>query len=268
MLKFINQREEQLFAFNIWSIESAKSVIDGCAKYGNNAFLQTSMKAYEKIDKKELREFVSSYATKRGIGACLHLDHCKDVTVIEDAIEYGWDSVMIDASDKSLEQNIAITNQVTEYAHARDVMVEAEVGQISGKNGLAEYQEVCEFINHTSVDLLAIAIGTAHGLYHGTPQLSYNLLEKVIEYKQIPLVIHGGTGLDDDTLVRLLSYNQVKKINISTDVKLAYRKAIVKAYDNGLFEKDGFDPLVIIDVIQSEICSMVESKQKLLKRGK
>lgn len=267
MNKYLNQSSKQYFAFNIWSIESAKAVIDGCANYGNDALLQTSMKAYGKLDKKELRQFVTSYSVKRGIKGYLHLDHCKEMSAIKEAIDFGWDSVMIDASDRPLYQNIEQTNHVVDYAHERGVLVESEIGQINGETGVASYEDVCLFAEQTDVDLLAVAIGTAHGLYHGTPILDFDLLERVIGSVQTPLVIHGGTGLEDDVFLKLLRYEQVKKINISTDVKMSYREAIRKAMEDELFQIEGFDPLKVVEYIQTEIRTMVEYKQELLKRG-
>ena len=259
---------DKYFAFNIWSIETAKAVIDGCAKFGNNALLQTSMKAYEQLDKQELRDFVNKYALSKGVKVFLHLDHCKDIKKIEEAINYGWDSVMIDGSDKEIEENIELTRQVIEIARPKKIYVEAEIGQITGSKGVASFVDVQKFLANVTPDLLAVAIGTAHGLYKGTPVLDYDLLKKVIEYTDIPLVIHGGTGLSDEEFLKLLSYEQVKKINISTDVKMAYREAILKAYENGDFEQNGFDPLAVSRSIHDNIQRMVEHKQHLLNGGR
>lgn len=258
---------DKYFAFNIWSIETAKAVIDGCAKFGKNALLQTSMKAYEQLDKKELRDFVNSYALSKKIKVFLHLDHCRDIKKIEEAINYGWDSVMIDGSDKKIEENIELTKQVIEIARPKKIYVEAEIGQITGSKGVASFDDIQKFLENVTPDLLAVAIGTAHGLYKGVPILDYGLLEKVIDYTEIPLVIHGGTGLSDEEFIKLLSYEQIKKINISTDVKMAYREAILDTYKNGNLEKAGFDPLVITKCIHDNIQKMVEHKQHLLSEG-
>jgi len=258
---------DKYFAFNIWSIESAKAVLDGCAKYRRNALLQTSMKAYEQIDKKELRSFVNDYASSKGIKGYLHLDHCKDIDKIEEAVDYGWDSVMIDGSNLGIEQNIEITQKAIWAVKHRDVLIEAEIGQITGTNGVASFEDISFFLENVTPDLLAVAIGTAHGLYKGTPVLNYELLKKVIEITDIPIVIHGGTGLSDSEFLKLLSYEQVKKINISTDVKLAYRDAMVESYENQLFHREGFDPIEITRQVHQKIMDMVEHKQRLLLGG-
>lgn len=179
---------------------------------------------------------------------------------------------MVDASEQLLLENIKWTNQVCGIAKEHGVLVEAEVGQIAGveeeikvqEAGIACIEDVKQFLEGTEVDMLAVAIGTAHGLYKGTPSLHYDLLSQVAELADIPLVIHGGTGLEEGELRRLLSYKNVKKINISTDVKLAYRQGICKSLKNGELETAGFDPLKVTEAIRHSICKMAKEKLMLL----
>ena len=274
MQRYIHLNSAQYFAFNIWSIESTKAVIDGASIFNRDIILQTSMKAYELLDKEELRAFVSSYSDKYNIRAYLHLDHCKRMDFIQEAIRCGWDSVMIDASDQSLEENIRLTNMVCKIAGDNNVLVEAEVGQIAGQEdelsvteaGIAKIEDVKTFLENTKVDMLAVAVGTAHGLYKGTPKLHYDLIDQVAELTDIPLVIHGGTGLTEEMFLRLLSYKNVKKINISTDVKLAYRKGIEKSIQRGYMEEESFDPLKVSQEIHNAIQDMTVNKLKLLEK--
>lgn len=269
---YIHQKSEQYFAFNIWNIESAKAVIDAAAQMKKNLILQTSTKAFQQMDKEEMRFFVTNYAKAKGIWVYLHLDHCKKIELIKEAVHYQWDSVMIDASEQPLVENIRITNEVCGLVKEHGIPVEAEIGQISGveedvkvmEAGVARFQDVQTFIDRTNVDMLAVAIGTAHGLYRGTPKLHYDLLERVMQISDVPLVIHGGTGLTDDMFRRLLSYKNVKKINISTDVKLAYRGGIYESIQNGYLEQNGFDPLKVTYTIHESICRMAKEKLMLL----
>lgn len=272
MQRYIYKNSLQYFAFNIWSIESAKAVIDAASVLNRDVILQTSMKAYELLDKEELRAFVSSYAKKNNIHAYLHLDHCKRMDFIEEAIECGWDSVMIDASDQSLEENIRLTNEVCKTARSSDVLMEAEVGQIAGQEdemsvteaGIAKIEDVKSFIENANVDMLAVAVGTAHGLYKGTPKIHYDLIDQVIELTDIPLVIHGGTGLSEETFLHLLTYKNIKKINISTDVKLAYRQGIQESMERGYLKEERFDPVRVSHKIYDAIQDMAAKKIKLL----
>lgn len=276
MTAYINPYSEQYFAFNIWNIESAKAVIDAAVQAKRNLILQTSTKAFQQIDKEEMRFFVTNYARRNGICAYLHLDHCKKIALIKEAIDYGWDSVMIDASEQSLLENIKRTNEVCGIAKEHGVLVEAEVGQIAGveeeikvqEAGIARIEDVKQFLEGTEVNMLAVAIGTAHGLYKGTPSLHYDLLGQVAGLADIPLVIHGGTGLGEDKLRRLLTHKNVKKINISTDVKLAYRQGICESLEKGELEPAGFDPLKVTEAIRRSICKMAKEKLRLLCENK
>lgn len=272
MKAYINPDSPHFFAFNIWDIASAKSIMDAAQIKQKPIILQTSMKAFSLMDLEAMRFFVTTYAKKKAIPVYLHLDHCKKIEMIQEAITAGWDSVMIDASDKLLDENIELTSYVTELAHGKNVLVESEVGQVSGVEdditvsgaGVARVEDIQSFLKNTNVDMLAVAIGTAHGQYTGIPSLHYDLLQQTGEMTKVPLVIHGGTGLSDDILRRLFSYHNVKKINISTDVKQAYRLGIENCYKEQEIKEKGFDPLKVTGRIHDSICKMAMEKLSLL----
>ncbi len=275
MNRYIHSDSKQYFAFNIWSIETAKAVMDAASKLHQDVILQTSMKAFESLEKEELRAFVTSYSQKKNIRAYLHLDHCRQVEVIQKAVELGWDSVMIDASDKPLEENIHLTNEVCGAVRGKGILVEAEIGQIVGTEeelssreaGIARMEDVEAFLQSTTVDMLAVAIGTSHGLYRGMPNLHYDLIEKTGTFSDIPLVIHGGTGLTEEMFSKLLSFPNIKKMNISTAVKLAYRRGIEESIRNGYLEEERFDPLKVAAAIHESIEHMAVGRLALLKNG-
>lgn len=274
MNKYINSNSQQYFAFNIWSIDSAKAVMDAASQAGCDIILQTSMKAFEQLDKEELRIFVSGYEQKKKIKAYLHLDHCGNVDYVREAVECGWDSVMIDASNLPLRENIRITNEVMDIVKMKGILVEAEVGQICGQEdeissietGIARIEDIEEFVKNTDIDMLAASVGTVHGLYKGVPDIHYDMIDQVAGITDIPFVVHGGTGLTDEVLSKLLSYRNIKKINISTDVKLAYRRGIEESIHEGAMEPCGFDPLKVDRFIHDSIQNMVVSKLRLLRK--
>ena len=262
--RYLSPDSGQFFAFNVWDIASALAVIDAASNKGRAIILQTSMKAFSRLQKNEFRTFITQYAARTGTRVYLHLDHCRKQELFEEAIEAGWDSVMIDVSDRPLEENIRKTNEICELAHARNVLVESEIGHVgtAGEDKaalqelLAKREDIEYFIKHTDADSLAIAIGTAHGLYHGVPHLHYELLEETGAISDIPLVIHGGTGLSDDTFRKLLAHRNVKKINISTAVKQAYLSGILKTQEEGRCAAAGFDPLAVTGSIHESIQMM------------
>ncbi len=258
-------------AFNIWDLNSAKAVMDGAAKEDQNVILQTSAGIYKKISCFPLREFITQYAARLGIQAWLHLDHCRDIDMIRDAIDRGWDSVMYDGSELPLSENVCITNQVAEWAHAKGVAVEAEIGRIGGveedisgcDKTVASHEDIDSFLNEANMDFIAVAFGNAHGAYKAPPTLHYDLVEYTVGRTSCPFVVHGASGFDDNTLRRLLSIPNVKKINISTDVKQAYRSGIMKAWQDGKMESESFQAITIEEHIYDAIVALVQAKLKV-----
>lgn len=177
----------------------------------------------------------------------IHWDHGATYEQTLQAIQYGFTSVMIDGSLKPFEENIAITRKVTDSAHALGISVEGELGTIGGNDSYAEAgaaeiiytdpDDAVTFVEQTGVDSLAVAIGTFHGLYpaHLKPELKLDLLKEIKSRVQIPLVLHGGSGNPDDE-IREAARIGINKINISTDIKVAYH--------NKMREVLGSDPKV------------------------
>ncbi|MDF2565864.1 MAG: gatY [Massilibacillus sp.] len=271
-MKYMAENAGQFFAFNVWDINSAKAIIDAATELKRAVILQTSARVFSALDKNEFRIYINSYAKRRGIGVYLHLDHCRNLEIIDEAIQSGWDSVMIDASHLPIYDNIAMTNTVSKMAKKHKVLVEAEIGQIKGTEEdlsvenevIANIEEVEKFLQETQVDMLAVAIGTAHGVYKGIPQIHYDMIAKVGNLTDIAFVVHGGTGLADDVLLKMFSYKNVKKINISTEVKQAYRSAILECEEKGFLQRGGFEAVKIEKTIHDYIMQMARQKMRLL----
>ena len=163
-------------------------------------------------------------AAKRAkVKVCVHLDHGEDADYCKRAIELGFNSVMIDFSALSYEENLLGTREMTDYAHARNVLVEAELGKMPSREGGGEEAEnkealytdpekVPEFVEKTGVDALAIAFGTAHGIYKTKPVLSVDIVKKVSEKTGVPLVMHGGSGISHEDYRRVIDAG-IGKIN-------------------------------------------------------
>lgn len=156
----------------------------------------------------------------------LHLDHGENVDFIFKAIDLGFSSVMIDASQLPFDENVAISKKVADYAHKFGVTVEAELGHVGANENFENHDEtdsvyteakdVLDFVNQTGVDSLAISIGTAHGNYKGTPKINFERLQEIHDLTNVPLVLHGGSSSGDDNLNRCAT-NGISKINIFTD---------------------------------------------------
>lgn len=166
------------------------------------------------------------------IDVCLHLDHGSSFESCKKAIDSGFTSVMIDASKYPIEENIRITKEVVDYAHDRNISVEAEVGHIGGnEDGISSevYHatlEECIELSKTGIDSIAPALGSVHGLYKGEPNLNFERMALINNTLSIPLVLHGGTGIPDTDIKKAIECG-ISKININTELQIAWHNAVV-----------------------------------------
>ena len=261
--------DAQHFAFNIWDFESAKAVIDAASLLHQDVILQTSTGIFKVIPAKAFAEFVHAYAKHLGIHAWLNIDHCKEKETLFSAVDNGWDMIMADGSSLPIDQNIEFAKEIVTYAHAHNVFVEAEVGQVKGieddvivqQDTIADRNDVQKFLSSVDIDFIAVAFGNAHGEYKAEPKLHYDLVEYTTTITKKPFVVHGGSGLSDEVLSRLIAIPGVKKLNISTDLKLAYKRGIEKA------ARDWRQPIDASLMIHDEIMRVAVSKMKLLPGG-
>jgi ketose-bisphosphate aldolase len=167
----------------------------------------------------------------------LHLDHAANFEIIKQAIDYGFTSVMYDGSMLSFDENVMNTKKIVDYAHARGVDVEAELGHVAGKEldgieasetMLTEPDEVLDFVNKTKVDALAVSIGTAHGVYTAEPKLNITRLQAINQISPVPLVLHGGSGTPVDQVQEAI-INGITKVNLYADLRIALLKGVTQA---------------------------------------
>lgn len=209
--------------FNIENLEMLKACISAAKQEKKPIIIQASEKTIHYIGMQLLYEMVKTISTVEGVTVALHLDHGKNLDVIRKACEAGFSSVMIDASDKDFVENIELTQRCVEMAQEYGVSVEAELGHVGGKKNdvqsiYTETEKAIEFIKKTEVDFLAIAIGTRHGIYHGTPALDFKRLAEIRKNTNIPLVLHGASGLADECLRKCI-LEGITKINFATELR-------------------------------------------------
>ncbi len=200
------------------------------------------------------------------IPVILHLDHGSSVESCIKAIDSGFSSIMIDASSYDIDQNIAITREVVAYAHPKGITVEGELGHIGGhedgrdKNIIyVDINEAIRYVNETNVDTLAPAIGSKHGMYGGEPQLNIELLKELKTKINIPLVLHGGSGISDEQLKEVI-VNGISKININTELQVAWAKQVRTFL---LQDKEVYDPRKIIESGKQAIVDVITNKVKI-----
>lgn len=211
---------------NFIDLDSARAHVSTAEKLNLPLFLSFA-ESHKDILSLEEAAMIGNYLAKKSTApVVLHLDHGENKDFIFKAIDLGFSSVMIDASQLPFEENVAISKEVAEYAHKFGVTVEAELGHVGANDNFENHEEtdsvytevddVLSFVEQTQVDSLAISIGTAHGNYKGTPKINFERLEEIHKIADIPLVLHGGSSSGDDNLNRCAK-NGISKINIFTD---------------------------------------------------
>ncbi|MBF4317070.1 ketose-bisphosphate aldolase, partial [Vibrio anguillarum] len=174
-------------------------------------------------------------AHKHSIPLVLHLDHHEDLQDIRTKVDHGIRSVMIDGSHHAFDQNIEIVRSVVQYCNRFDASVEAELGRLGGQEDdlivdsanalMTDPASAAEFVRRTGIDSLAVAIGTAHGLYKAEPKLDFDRLDKIRSVVDIPLVLHGASGVPDEMVRRCIDLG-VCKVNVATELKIAFSNAV------------------------------------------
>ena len=250
--------------FNVNNLEWTRFILEECNRLNSPVILGVSKSAAEYIGGYKLVVDIIKDLVKYlniTIPVAIHLDHGSLEDCIE-AIECGFTSVMIDASRYDLNQNIEITNKVVEYAKDKNVTVEAEIGQVRTNNEDIYYtdlKEAIKFVNNTNIDSLAPAVGSVHGLYDGEEKLNFELIKDISKNVNIPLVLHGGTGISDKKIKEAINCG-ICKLNINTELQVAWSNA-VRLYLN---ENNNYDPRKIIKSGEQALKQVVANKIEII----
>ncbi len=279
-------------AFNVNNMEIIQGIVDAVKEENAPVILQVSAGARKYARPAYLTKLVEAAVIDTGLDICLHLDHGEDFEICKKCVDDGFTSVMVDGSKHPFEENIALTKQVVEYAHAHGVVVEAELGKLAGVEDNIKVdarsatftvpEEAAEFVQRTGVDSLAIAIGTSHGAYKfkGEPYLDFERLKTIHNLiPDIPLVLHGAStvlpefvnkcnqyggnipgaqGVPED-MIRESTKWGICKVNIDTDLRLAMTAEIRKFLIENPAE---FDPRKYLSPARAAIKGMVQHKIK------
>jgi fructose-bisphosphate aldolase, class II len=275
-------------AFNINDMEIIQGVVNGAKAQNSPVILQVSSGALKYAGAKYLKHMVDAAIEDTGIDIALHLDHGSSLEACKEAIAAGFTSVMFDGSHYDYEENVRLTKEVVEYAHAKGVVVEAELGQLAGvedevsveKSVYTDPTQAVDFVERTGIDSLAIAIGTSHGAFKftGEAKLRFDILEDIQNrLPGYPIVLHGASAVNQDyvamcnefggsisgakgvpvDMLRKASSMAVCKINIDTDLRLAMTGSIRKVLAQNPKE---IDPRKYMGAARSAIQGLVEDK--------
>lgn len=220
-------------AFNVENMEMIQAVVAAAEELQSPVILQTTPTTIKYGSLEYYYANARTAAEKASVPIAIHLDHGNSFELAMQAFRAGYTSIMIDGSYEVFDKNIAVTKAVAEACHSSGIPVEAELGKVGGKEddldgGGARYtdpQEAKLFVEKTGVDFLAVAIGTAHGIYKGVPKLDLERLSEIRKMVTIPLVLHGTSGVPDDT-VRECVRRGICKVNYATDLRIAFSKGV------------------------------------------
>ena len=229
-------------AFNIDTMEITQAILETVEEENCPAIIAVGQAAIKDGKLESLAATVRTLAKDMKTPVVLHLDHGQSVEQVVKALCAGFTSVMIDGSKLSFEDNIAVTQEVVRIANAAGASVEAELGAILGsednishddsKPFLVRVQDVIDFTAAVKVDALAVGIGNAHGLYKGRPNLDFQRLQEVRDVTDVPLVLHGGSGIPDDMIQTAIEIG-IRKINVATEIRMAYVEGLLSGSANG-----------------------------------
>lgn len=222
-------------AFNIHNLETIQVVVETAAALKSPIILAATPGTMKYAGRNYIQAIAETAAAAHDIPIALHLDHHETIEDINDSIKLGVKSVMIDGSHHTYEENIALTKEVVALAHANGATVEAELGKLVGQEDDliveakdAEYTDpdtAVDFVAKTGIDSLAVAIGTGHGVYETKPDLDFDRLEKIKNMVDIPIVLHGASGISKEEVQKCISMG-CAKVNISTELKIPFSSAL------------------------------------------
>lgn len=227
----LNQQSKALLAVNFYNFETLSAVLKAASAQETPIILQSTKSTINYLGLEVTAKLARAAISQYDVEAWLHLDHAQDIDLIKQALDAGYDSVMIDASEKPIDKNRELSHKVVKMAEPYGANVEAELGYIAklgqSKEEVAFTQpdEAKSFVEDTGVNALAIAIGSAHGFYDKEPNLDIDLLDKIREATPAALVLHGGSGIPD-TQIQEAIRKGIRKINLATEVKNGFMNTL------------------------------------------
>ncbi|MEM1483615.1 class II fructose-bisphosphate aldolase [Oscillospiraceae bacterium PP1C4] len=253
LLKQARKENRCVPAFNVYNLETIQAAFAASARAEKPVIIAFGESNLKNTSLSVVAAIVKTMACEHPYPVVLHLDHCKSIDTIKAAIEVGFTSVMYDGSQLSLKANIANTIAVAKYAHARNVSVEGELGCMNPEDGsedpscsktsaFTDVHQAQRYVWETGVDSLAVAVGNAHGLYKGVPNLDMMRLQEIYSYVNIPIVLHGCSGISKNQLREAVSI-AVAKINVNTEISLAGSNQVFKLLQGA--ENVRFDKLML-----------------------
>ncbi|UEL49149.1 class II fructose-1,6-bisphosphate aldolase [Terrisporobacter hibernicus] len=267
ILKKAQEGKYAVGAFNVENMEMVMAVISAAEEMNSPVIMQTTPSTVKYAGLDYFLANVKVAASRAKVPVVMHLDHGSSFELASEAFRAGYTSIMIDGSHSSFEDNIKISKAVVDMCKSSGIAVEAELGKVGGKEddldggdgGFTDPKEAKLFVEKTGVDSLAVAIGTAHGLYKGEPKLDLDRLSQIKEVVSIPLVLHGGSGIPDLKVQESIKRG-ICKVNYATELRIAFTKGVTKYLEEN---KDTIDPKKYNKSGMEEVKQFVKEKIKV-----
>ncbi|GIP38000.1 fructose-bisphosphate aldolase [Paenibacillus sp. J31TS4] len=247
MLRTARENGFCIGAFNVHTLEMLQAVVEAAEETQSPLIIQSTVGTVKHLGADYIAAAATVAANRSNVPIALHLDHCTDFDLIVQCIRAGYTSVMIDASKFPFEENVRQTLKVVEVAKAAGVNIEAELGKVGGVEDeivVAEHEALmadpdeCErFVELTGVPTLAPAIGTAHGIYKGEPKIDFDRIKRIADRVDVPLVLHGGSGIPEEQVKRCVSLGMAK-MNVATELRIVFSDAIKEVFAANPEEND------------------------------
>jgi len=264
-LEEVRRSKKAILATNFYNFETLRAVLQAAKNTNSPLILQLTQSSIDYMGLENALNMGRTGLKTFGVEGWIHLDHGGSVELAEKCIKAGFDSVMFDGSELSIEKNIELTSKVVQMAKPHDINVEAELGYVAklgqshNKVGFTEPSDAALFVKETGVNALAVAIGTAHGFYKEEPKLDFERLKAIAEAVNIPLVLHGGSGIPGESIKKAVSLG-ICKVNLATEIKNSFMKKLKKL----LAEGSEIDLRKVFPPAIETVTSLIEGKIKLL----
>jgi tagatose 1,6-diphosphate aldolase GatY/KbaY len=253
-------------AFNVENLEMVQAVVEAAEELKSPVIMQTSANTIKYASFAYFYALVKAAADGATVPIALHLDHGNSFELAMQALRAGYTSIMIDGSRESFKDNIDLSKKVADACAPSSICVEAELGKVGGKEddidggggGLTEPLEAKEFVESTNVTSLAVAIGTSHGIYKGVPKLDLERLSEISEAVDVPLVLHGGSGLSEESIKECIKRG-IRKVNYATELRIAFTEGVKQALSEN---PDIIDPKKFTTVGRERVKQMAMDKIK------
>jgi len=253
-------------AFNVHNMEMVQAVVESAALLRSPVIIAATPGTFQYAGRDYIQAIVEAAARRYSIPITLHLDHHESLEEIKESLLLGTKSVMIDASRRPFEENIRIVKEVVQLAREHGATVEAELGRVGGQEDdlevddgdsyYTEPQAAKEFVEKTGIDSLAVAIGTAHGLYRSKPKLDFERLAEIRKVVDIPLVLHGASGVSDADVRRCIQLG-ICKVNVATELKITFADELRKYLTE---HEDESDPRKFMQPAKEAMKEVVQKK--------